>query len=188
VFHAVRAGDPARRDADLVEACGDDATLRRDVEALLAGRDDADRRDAAGLVVSAEHLDAAPEAPAATLPAGSQLGLYEIHSPLGAGGMGQVYKAFDPRLRRDVAIKVASAHFSDQFDREVRAVATLNHPNICTLHDVGPNYLVMELVEGETLRDWLRRALPVERSLEIARQVLEALRAPPITPASSTAT
>ena len=61
-----------------------------------------------------------------------------------------------------------AARFSERFAREVRAIATLNHPNICTLHDVGPNYLVMELVEGETLRDWFRRALPMERSLEIA--------------------
>ena len=91
--------------------------------------------------------------------------------------MGQVYKAFDARLGRDVAIKVAAARFSERFDREVRAVASLNHPNICTVHDVGPNYLVMELVDGETLREWLRRALPVERSLGIARQVLEALGA-----------
>jgi TolB-like protein/tRNA A-37 threonylcarbamoyl transferase component Bud32/Tfp pilus assembly protein PilF len=111
-----------------------------------------------------------------TLPEGSRLGQYEILGPLGAGGMGQVYKARDARLHRDVAIKVASQQFSEQFDREVRVVATLNHPNICTLHDIGPNYLVMELVEGETLRDWLTRALPVERSLQIARQVLDALR------------
>jgi non-specific serine/threonine protein kinase len=108
---------------------------------------------------------------------GSQLGPYQILGLLGAGGMGQVYKAFDPRLGRDIAIKVAAERFSERFEGEVRVVATLNHPNICTLHDVGPNYLVMELVEGETLREWCRRAQPVERSLEIARQVLEALRA-----------
>ena len=91
--------------------------------------------------------------------------------------MGQVYKAFDPRLHREIAIKVTAARFSERFDREIRAIATLNHPNICTIHDVGPNYLVTELVEGETLRDWFRRALPIEHSLEIARQVLEALGA-----------
>ena len=96
---------------------------------------------------------------------GSQLGPYQIHSLLGSGGMGQVYKAFDARLGRDVAIKVAAERFSERFDREVRAVASLNHPNICTVYDVGANYLVMELVEGETLRDWLRGALPLERSL-----------------------
>jgi non-specific serine/threonine protein kinase len=91
--------------------------------------------------------------------------------------MGQVYKAFDPRLHREIAIKIAAERFSERFDREVRAIAMLNHPNICTIHDVGPNYLVTELVDGETLREWFKRALPIERNLEMARQVLEALRA-----------
>ena len=108
---------------------------------------------------------------------GSQLGPYQILGLLGTGGMGQVYKAFDARLHREVAIKVADEQFSERFDREVRAVAALNHPNICTVHDVGPNYLVMELVEGETLRKWMERGLPLKRSLGIARQVLEALGA-----------
>ena len=76
-----------------------------------------------------------------------------------------------------MAIKVSAEQFSGRFEREARAISALNHPHICTLYDVGPNYLVMELVEGETLRDWLKRALPVERSVEVARQVLEALRA-----------
>ena len=91
--------------------------------------------------------------------------------------MGQVYRAFDVRLRRDVAIKVTGERFSERFDREVRTVAALNHPNICTLHDVGPNYLVMELIDGETLRQSFRHPLPLSRSLAIARQVLEALSA-----------
>src|SRR6202050_2792569 len=111
------------------------------------------------------------------LSSGTRLGRYEILAPLGAGGMGEVYKARDPRLGRDAAIKVAAERFSDRFDREVRTIAALNHPNICTLYDVGPNYLVTELVEGETLRALLRNALPTERSLRIARQVLEALGA-----------
>ena len=111
------------------------------------------------------------------LAAGSELGPYQIHSLLGSGGMGQVYKAFDARLGRDVAIKVAADRFSERFDREVRAVASLNHPNICTVYDVGPNYLVMELVDGKTLREWFRAELSVERCLGIARQVLEALSA-----------
>jgi TolB-like protein/predicted Ser/Thr protein kinase len=121
--------------------------------------------------------DAASAHDAIQLAPGSQLGPYQILGRLGAGGMGQVYKAFDPRLHREIAIKIAAERFSQRFDREVRAIATLNHPNICTIHDVGPNYLVTELVDGETLRDWFRRALPIERNLEIARQVLEALRA-----------
>ena len=111
------------------------------------------------------------------LAAGSQLGPYQIHSLLGSGGMGQVYKAFDARLGRDVAIKVAADRFSERFDREARAVASLNHPNICTVYDVGPNYLVMELVDGTTLREWFKGELSVERSLGIARQVLDALSA-----------
>ena len=108
---------------------------------------------------------------------GTQLGPYQILGLLGSGGMGQVYKAFDPRLHREIAIKIAAERFSERFDREVRTIATLNHPNICTIHDVGPNYLVTELVEGETLREWFRRTLPIEPNLGIARQVLEALRA-----------
>src|SRR3990170_3046648 len=111
------------------------------------------------------------------LKAGLQLGPYEIVTAIGAGGMGEVYRARDPRVGRDVAIKVAAERFNERFEREARAVAALNHPNICTLYDVGPNYLVMELVEGETLQQWFRRALPLARSLEIARQVLEALSA-----------
>ena len=95
-----------------------------------------------------------------TLRAGERLGPYEILGPLGAGGMGVVYRARDKRLGRDVAIKVASDRFSDRFEREARAVAALNHPNICHLYDVGPNYLVMELVEGQAPRG----PLPVEEA------------------------
>ena len=78
------------------------------------------------------------------LTAGSRLGPYEILAPIGAGGMGEVYKARDTRLDRIVAVKISSEKFSERFGREARAVAALNHPNICTLHDVGPDYLVME--------------------------------------------
>ncbi len=77
-----------------------------------------------------------------------KLGPYEILAPIGAGGMGEVYKARDTRLDRIVAIKTSAAHFSERFEREARSVAALNHPNICQLYDVGPNYLVMEFVEG----------------------------------------
>src|SRR5512136_1277522 len=95
------------------------------------------------------------------LTAGTLLGPYKILAPLGAGGMGEVYRAHDPRLGRDVAIKVLSANLSAspevraRFDREARAISQLNHPHICTLYDVGKqddvDYLVMELLEGETL-------------------------------------
>ena len=83
------------------------------------------------------------------LSAGDKLGPYEILAPLGAGGMGEVYKARDTRLDRIVAVKVSKEQFTERFEREARTVAALNHPNIGTLYDVGPNYLVMEYV-GET--------------------------------------
>src|ERR1700719_842695 len=107
------------------------------------------------------------------LSAGDNLGPYEIISLIGKGGMGEVYSAHDPRTGRDVAIKVSAERFNERFDREVRAVAALNHPNICTLYDVGPNYLVMELIEGETPRG----PLPLETALQYARQIADALEA-----------
>jgi serine/threonine protein kinase len=107
------------------------------------------------------------------LSTGAKLGPYEILEPIGAGGMGEVYRARDTRLGRDVAVKVSAERFSDRFEREARAIATLNHPNICTLHDVGPNYLVMELVEGESPKG----PLPLEEALRIARQIADALEA-----------
>jgi serine/threonine protein kinase len=85
------------------------------------------------------------------IPPGTQLGPYRIEGPLGAGGMGQVFRATDTRLGRAVAVKVSGDRFTDRFEREARAISALNHPHICTLYDVGRNYLVMELVEGETL-------------------------------------
>src|ERR1039458_9298731 len=112
------------------------------------------------------------------LPMGTNLGPYEILEPIGAGGMGEIYKARDTRLNRDVAIKVSQEKFSDRFEREARAVAALNHPNICTLHDVGPNYLVMELIEGPTLAERIAKgAIPLKEALDIARQIAEALEA-----------
>src|SRR6202795_152129 len=101
------------------------------------------------------------------LTAGTRLGPYEIQSPLGAGGMGEVYRARDTRLDRTVAVKILPSHLSEndeakqRFDREARAISSLNHPNICTLYDVGHqagvDYLVMEFLEGETLADRLRK-------------------------------
>src|SRR5580693_10767407 len=79
---------------------------------------------------------------------GDKLGPYEIIEPIGKGGMGEVWKAHDPRLKRAVAIKVSAAQFSQRFEREAQAIAALNHSNICQIYDVGPNYLVMELVDG----------------------------------------
>jgi Tol biopolymer transport system component/predicted Ser/Thr protein kinase len=105
------------------------------------------------------------------LSAGEKLGPYEILAPIGKGGMGEVYRAHDARTGRDVAIKVSAEQFNERFDREVRAVAALNHPNICTLFDVGPNYLVMEFIEGECPQG----PLPPEEALQIARQIAAAL-------------
>jgi predicted Ser/Thr protein kinase len=112
------------------------------------------------------------------LAAGTRLGPYEILAPLGAGGMGEVYRARDPRMGREVAIKVSAERFSDRFEREVHAVAALNHPNICHVYDVGPNYLVMELVEGPTLAERIKEgAMPLEQALPVARQIADALEA-----------
>jgi serine/threonine protein kinase len=109
---------------------------------------------------------------------GAKLGPYEIVAAIGKGGMGEVWKARDPRLGRDVAIKVSAQQFTDRFEREARAIAALNHPNICTLHDVGPNYLVMEFIEGPTLADRIAQGpIPLDEALAIARQVADALEA-----------
>src|SRR3954451_17875599 len=110
------------------------------------------------------------------LSAGSRLGPYEILAPIGAGGMGEVYRARDTRLSRDVAIKIAAEQFTERFEREARAVAALNHPNICTLFDAGPNYLVMELVEGPTLAERIAAGpIALTDALVIARQMAEAI-------------
>jgi serine/threonine protein kinase len=121
-----------------------------------------------------------------TLTPGTKLGPYEIQSLLGAGGMGEVYRARDTRLGRDIAIKVLPAHLSSdpdlkqRMEREAKAISSLNHPHICTLHDVGSqdgiDFLVMEHLEGETLADRLQRgALPLEEALKIGREIAEAL-------------
>jgi len=121
-----------------------------------------------------------------TLAAGARLGPYEIVSPLGAGGMGEVYRAKDTRLDRTVAIKVLPAQLSSdgdlkaRFEREARVISSLNHPHICTLHDIGHqdgvDFLVMEYLEGETLADRLAKGpLPVEQALRFAVQIADAL-------------
>src|SRR5678816_924629 len=103
------------------------------------------------------------------LSSGEQLGHYKILSMIGKGGMGEVYLATDMRLDRSVAIKVSSREFNDRFEREAKAISTLNHPNICTLHDIGPNYLVMEHIEGETLSKIIGRGpLPLDKALGYA--------------------
>lgn len=108
-----------------------------------------------------------------SLSPGDQLGPYLILSQLGEGGMGEVYKARDTRLDRFVAIKVSKTAFDQRFEREARAVAALNHSNICTLYDIGPNYLVTEFIEGEELRG----PLPVAKAMELASKILDGLDA-----------
>src|SRR5215472_2318817 len=120
------------------------------------------------------------------LVSGTKLGPYEIVGPLGAGGMGEVYRAKDTRLDRTVAIKILPAHLSSdpvrkqRFEREAKTISSLNHPNICVLYDVGSqdgiDYLVMECVEGETLAKRLERGpLPLEQVLKYGAQVADAL-------------
>jgi len=113
---------------------------------------------------------------------GTRLGPYEIVAPLGAGGMGEVYKARDTRLDRSVAIKILpaelaqNAQFKIRFEREAKTISRLSHPHICALYDVGENYLVMELLEGETLADRLARgALPIAEAVQIAIHMADAL-------------
>ncbi|MBK5255780.1 MAG: serine/threonine protein kinase [Vicinamibacteria bacterium] len=137
-----------------------------------AGHEDGAKKCAGGLQV--------------TLALGTRLGPYEILAPLGAGGMGEVYRARDTRLDRSVAVKVLPSHLTSdtdlraRFEREAKAVSSLNHPHICTLHDVGrhegTDYLVMELVEGEALADRLKKgALPLDQTLRIAIEIADAL-------------
>ena len=148
-----------------------DPEIRRAVERLLAQDSESgckllDQR-AADLLT-----DGAP----AELTAGAQLGPYRIDAPLGHGGMGTVFRATDTRLGRKVALKIANPEFIHRFEHESRAIAALNHPHICTLHDVGPDFLVMELVEGETLAARLKRGkLPAAEVIRFGSQIAEAL-------------
>src|SRR6202047_4687164 len=117
---------------------------------------------------------------------GTRLGPYEVLSPLGAGGMGEVYRARDTRLDRMVAVKILPAHLCDsaaarqRFEREARAISSLNHPNICTLYDIGQqdgiDYLVMEFLEGQTLAERLMKGpLPLEQMLKCGIEICEGL-------------
>ena len=112
------------------------------------------------------------------LSVGDRLGPHEIVAPIGEGGMGVVYRARDTRLQREVAIKFSQADFGERFEREARSIAALNHPHICTLHDVGPNYLVMELVEGPTLAERIAQGpVPVGEAVRLALQLASAIEA-----------
>jgi len=167
LYHAARERTPVERVALLAHA---DPELRGKVESLLA--QDA-LRDGVLDRPAWEGAHSLLDTASSRLTPGTQLGPYKIEGPLGQGGMGEVYRARDPRLNRDVAIKVSAARFSERFEREAKAIAALNHPNICQIYDVGPNYLVMELIEGESPKG----RLPPEQVERIALQIADALEA-----------
>lgn len=170
IFQEALQRDPSEREAYVRQACNGDSGLQREVASLLANHQEGSESWAAAAAVK---LISGASLLGASLDAGQRLGPYEILASIGAGGMGMVYRARDTRLKRDVAIKVCGAQFSDRFEREARVIASLNHPNICQLYDVGPNYLVMEFVDGAPLKG----PLPVGRAIEYARQILDALDA-----------
>src|SRR5215471_17417690 len=165
IFHGALARDGESRAAYLTDACKDDPSLRPDVEALLAAHQ---------------------EAGSVGLEPGTRLGPYRIDEWIGAGGMGEVYRATDTRLGRTVAIKILPAHLREsaevrgRFDREARVISQLTHPHICALHDVGHehdiDFLVMEYLEGETLAARVARGpLPVDETIRIGIEIADAL-------------
>ena len=165
--------EPQERRAYLKQACRD-SDLRREVESLLA-QPDGEFLDRPA-IQNGPHLLEDSTVTAFALDA--RLGPYRIESKVGEGGMGEVYRAVDTRLGRTVAIKLSREKFSDRFEREARAIAALNHPHICTLYDVGPNYLVMEFIEGETLAQRLTRGkLSMEQVVQYGGQIAAALAA-----------
>ena len=163
VFGAVFEQPEAERTAFLDSACEGDLELRAEVELLLSEGDASSLHSPAGSFLN-NAVELAP---------GDTVAHYRIEARLGEGGMGVVYKASDPRLGRSVALKFIKGLFSRRAECEARAVAALNHPHVCTLYDVGPNYLVMELVEGVPLKG----PVPVEKAVEYAGQILDALDA-----------
>ena len=189
LYHAVRECEPGERTAFLAGACNGDEDLRREVESLLAANqsggcflDEPVMRQAAGIFASR------PSQNAQRLVPGLELGPYVIETYLGAGGMGEVYRAKDKRLHRTVALKVLPRQSADtpglrqRLEREAKVISSLNHPHICTLFDIGRqadvDYLVMEFLEGDTLARRLEKgALPLSELLELAVQIAGALAA-----------
>ena len=187
IFHAALARAPDQRAAFLRDACGEDVALEREAESLLAAH------AAAGSFAERPGFELlapshSPERIEPAMAAGTELGAYRILGPLDAGGMGEVYRALDTRLDREVAIKVLPRALAEDPDRivrlqrEARLLAALNHPHIATIHGLevsaGVHAIVMELIDGPTLAERLANgALPLGSTLEIARQIAEALEA-----------
>ena len=183
LYHAALERPADERAAFLARACNDDPELLREVESLLAHETQAD-----SLLESPawEHLPPASEpqnsTPGPAFEAGATLGVYRILGRLGRGGMGTIYRAHDDRLDRDVAIKVSAARFTDRFEREARALAALNHPNICTIHEIGQHegmsFLVMELLEGAPLSDRINgKPLDIDSIVSLGTEIADALDA-----------
>jgi formylglycine-generating enzyme required for sulfatase activity/predicted Ser/Thr protein kinase len=167
LYHSAREREASQRSAFLSDACRGDEELQREVESLLAQDGSALDRPAWEGVTETMLTQAMP---------GKLVGRYEIETRLGAGGMGEVFRARDTRLGRSVAIKISGKRFSDRFEREARAISVLNHPHVCTLYDVGPDYLVMELVEGAALTDEIKKgALAIEQVVRYGSQIAAAL-------------
>ncbi|HTA67353.1 MAG TPA: protein kinase [Bryobacteraceae bacterium] len=170
LYHAACEGTADERVALLAQT---DPELRREIESLLALRTGGEFLERAAVQNAPELLE---DATVTAVAAGVCLGPYRIESKLGEGGMGEVFRALDTRLGRAVAVKIAHERFSSRFEREGRAISSLNHPHICTVYDVGPNYLVMELVEGETIAARLKSGpLPVKTAHLYASQIAAAL-------------
>jgi eukaryotic-like serine/threonine-protein kinase len=170
LYHAAREGTAEQRAALLSQT---DPELRRELESLLAQHAGDEFLDRPAIQNAPQLLE---DSTLTDLAGHANLGPYRIEGKLGEGGMGEVFRAVDTRLGRAVAIKTTREHFSDRFEREARAISSLNHPGICTLYDVGPNYLVMELVEGETIAARLKSGpLPVTTALLYASQIAAAL-------------
>ena len=182
LYETVLEREPDERAAFLSEQCKGDQDLQREVETLLAQDSQTILIDEPMLETAAEVLDEFD------FKVGSQLGPYRIDAVVGAGGMGQVYRAVDTRLNRTVALKVlpqaiaTNTQFRARFDREARTIALLTHPHICTLYDIGRfddvDFLVMEYLEGETLAARLERGpLPLGIALALAADIADALAA-----------
>jgi len=175
LYHAAKEREPGQRDAFLVEACGSDEGLFRELSTLLAQDSSGGPMDTPLCGIAANLLGDLEQP---RLLPGALLGPYEIVDRLDEGGMGEVYRARDTRLGRTVAIKVASEEFSGRFLSEARAISALNHSHICTLYDVGADYLVMELVEGQTLAAVLRSGpIPLPSVLRYSAEIADALSA-----------